>query len=516
MSSNMSILFSALLVFSSPLFAQENLQGEKQSEVPGKVDSNEQKTESEIAETEYDTWQGSSLGVRIRADSEGYYIEMVLPHVTDSPLKATDRILQVGELELADSLLSKLGDLLESTAPETVLDIKIIRNSEELVVPVTTLRHQFVDIASLVERIKANRIIRAHLKENGRLEELDTITDRMVEAVKSSSSPRLAYEGINQVIDEFGISHSAFVPAATYRQLRGGDGGGEMGFAIRRFSNDGEEGYFVVDSKPGTIAYESEIKLGDEILFINGVKVSESRRLVLAGEEQRYKVFAIDADEDEEVKIEYRKSENGELLTTRIPVGGPVELYDSISKSAKVIEHNEYTFGYVRFWNLMSPRANRALTENIESTFSECDGLILDLRGRGGILQVVNTIERTVDRLDKPVVAITDELTRSAKELLSYKLKKLEDVWVIGEKTSGAVTACRFYKLPSGNVFMYPAVPGSALARHTDGNVLEGNGVEPDENVDFYEAYCNGKDLLLDSALDRAVKMVDEFSPNEE
>lgn len=63
---------------------------------------------------------------------------------------------------------------------------------------------------------------------------------------------------------------------------------------------------------------------------------------------------------------------------------------------------------------------------------------------------------------------------------------------------------------------MYPAVPGSALARHTDGNVLEGNGVEPDENVDFYEAYCNGKDLLLDSALDRAAKMVDEFLPNEE
>ena len=351
----MSILFSALLVFSSPLFAQGNPQGEKQSEVPGKVDSNEQKTESEIAETEYDTWQGSSLGVRIQADSEGYYIEMVLPHVTDSPLKATDRILQVGELELADSLLSKLGDLLESTAPETVLDIKIIRNSEELVVPVTTLRHQFVDIASLVERIKANRIIKAHLKENGRLEELDTITDRMVEAVKSSSSPRLAYEGINQVIDDFGISHSAFIPASTYRQLLGGEGG-EMGFAIRRFSNDGKEGYFVVDSKPGTIAYESEIKLGDEILFINGVKVSESRRLVLAGEEQRYKVFAIDADEDEEVKIEYRKSENGELLTTRIPVGGPVELYDSISKSAKVIEHNEYTFGYVRFWNSIGPR----------------------------------------------------------------------------------------------------------------------------------------------------------------
>ena len=544
MSSNITILFSALLVFSSPLFAQENPQVEKQFEVPGKVDSNEQNSdeqpsgepspdapatagsdkekepakaelaESEIAETEYDTWQGSSLGVRILADAEGYYIEMVLPHVTDSPLKADDRILQVGELDLADSLLSKLGDLLKSTAPETVLDIKIIRDSEELVVPVTTLRHQFVDIARLVERIKANRIITAHLKEKGRLEELDTITDRMIEAVKSSSSPRLAYEGINQVIDEFGISHSALVPASTYQQLRGGDGG-EMGFAIRRFSNGGNEGYFVIDSKPGTIAYESEIKLGDEILVINGVKVGDSRRLMLAGEEQRYKIFAIDADEGEEVRIEYRKSENGELLTTQITVGGPVELYDSVSKSAKVIEHKEHTFGYVRFWNLMSPLANRALTENIESTFSGCDGLILDLRGRGGVIQAVNAIERTVEKLDKPVVAITDELTRSAKELLSYKLKKLEDVWVIGEKTSGAVTACGFYELPSGNVFMYPAVNSRALSRFTDGNVLEGKGVEPDENVDFYEAYCNGKDLLLDSAVDRAAKMVDEFLSTE-
>ena len=126
------------------------------------------------------------------------------------------------------------------------------------------------------------------------------------------------------------------------------------------------------------------------------------------------------------------------------------------------------------------------------------------MRGRGGIIPAVLAIDRTVREIEKPVIAITDELTRSAKEILSLRIKKSDNVTVIGEKTAGAVTACSFYSLPSGNVFMYPVMSAESLKRYTGGVIIEGTGVEADLPVDFFEAYCNGVDKLLDFAIETA------------
>lgn len=460
--------------------------------------------ENQDTSTEYDNWNGSSIGARIGIEKDGFYIQKVLPHVDDSPLKTGDRILKIGSVDASElaTFMRDVGRLLDKTAPNTQLSIALERDGEEQTVKLKTYRQEFVDIARLMERINRNKIIKDHLASLDRLEDLDSMTEKMVAAVRASRSPREAYEGINTVIDELDISHSAFVPGSTYRQLRGS--GGEVGLALRRFTVNGETGYFVIDMKPGTDVCNSKIRLGDRILFVNGVAIENSRRLVLSGEEQRYEVFAIDAEADETVRFEHQQAPGSPMMTQRVKAGKTVSLEDSVNASARVIEQDGRSFGYLRFWNLMSGRANKALQHHLETTFADCDAIILDLRGRGGIITTVTSIEKTVRRESRPVVAITDELTRSAKEILSFKLKNLDNVTVIGEKTAGAVTACNFYKLPSGNIFMYPVMSSERLSRYTDGVVLEGEGVEADLPVDFFEAYCYGNDKLLNSAVDVA------------
>lgn len=460
--------------------------------------------ENQDTATEYDDWQGSSIGARIGIQADGFYITKVLPHVDDSPLQAGDKVLAVGPIQASDiaTFLRDLGAYLKDTAPATVLKISLIRDDEEREIELKTYRREFVDIARLVERINSNQIIKQHLDDLGKLDDLDLLTSKMVSAVRASNSPREAYEGINSVIDEIGISHSAFVPGSTYRQLRGS--GGELGLALRRFNVNGESGYFVIDKKPGSAIDQSNLTLGDRILFVNGVEIERSRRLVLSGEEQRYEVFAIDAEPDEVVRFEYQHCPGSAWITERVRARKTLSLEDSVNASARIIDANDRSFGYLRFWNLMSGKANTALRNHLNSTFADCDAIILDLRGRGGVITSVLSIEKTVRQETKPVIAITDELTRSAKEMLAYKLKKLENVTVIGEKTAGAVTACNFYTLPSGNIFMYPVMSSDALSRYSDGAILEGNGVEADLPVDFFEAYCYGRDKLLDFAINTA------------
>ncbi len=467
--------------------------------------NDETQAQSDLTPTysEYDRWQGSSLGIRIGGDEEGYVVAKILPHMQDSVLKVGDQLLQIGDIVLKESALSKVGELLADTSPETEIAIKIIRDSEEATLRIKTLRKEFVDIASIVERIQSNRIIRKHLVETEQVDQMDTMTQRMVSAVRESRSPRLAQESINQIIDELGISHTAIVPKATYQQLLSNDGG-ELGLVLRRFQLNGREGYFAIDFKPGSAAHNCEIQLGDEIVFINGVKIEESRRLILAGEEQRYAVFGLHSEKGEEIRLEHRSSELGELKSTKLITTPTVSLGDAVSASVQVIEQGEQSFGYIRFWNLMSVAASRRLKENLKTTFKDCDALILDLRGRGGTLPTVLAIDRIIEKLELPVVAITDELTRSAKELLSFRLKLHDHVTVIGETTSGAVTAATFATLPSGNALMFPVMSSDSLKSYTGGAILEGVGVPPDEPVNFFEPFCNGRDELLSNALRRA------------
>ena len=131
----------------------------------------------------------------------------------------------------------------------------------------------------------------------------------------------------------------------------------------------------------------------------------------------------------------------------------------------------------------------------------------MDLRGRGGIVPAVTSLNQTVAKLDKPVVVVIDGLTRSAKEMLAYLLKKHDHVLVVGMKTAGAVTGATIANLPSGNSLMFPVASADSLKQFVDGAIIEGIGVEPDEEVNYFVPYSAGEDRILKVALQRVTEM---------
>ena len=137
--------------------------------------------------------------------------------------------------------------------------------------------------------------------------------------------------------------------------------------------------------------------------------------------------------------------------------------------------------------------------------------LILDLRGRGGLIPAVMAVDMMVKQCEIPVIAITDNLTRSAKEMLSLLIKKHDHVTVVGETTAGAVTGATMMQLPSGNGLMYPVMSTESLKRFTDNAVLEGVGVEPDIKVDFQLPWCGGNDRLLEAAIQTGDEQIQEL-----
>ena len=467
-------------------------------------------TEVTTSTNELDRWSGSSLGIRLDFRENRPEIIDVYDHVADSsPFMKGDRILTLGSLNFPESDGDALADLLAESDPGTELAAKVKRGEDELQVNVTTFRKELVDIAAIFRRLNGNKIIKNRLEETQREDLFDDFKSRMAKAVRASQSPRKAAEAINRIIDEVDVSHTAIIPASSGIGFSSKAKGG-LGLILQRHTFNGRTGYYVIDKKPGSPSYDSDILLGDEILSVNGVDLEDSRRLKLSGHEDRYQLFVIDAGIDEVCQIEYLRSPFDDAEIATLTSLEDLSTVASVKASKRTIRSQQKKIGYIRFWNLMSMGVNSALSKASTEEFAECDAVILDLRGRGGIVPAVLALNRTVAKIDKPVVVTIDGLTRSAKEMLTYLLKKQENVLVVGQKTSGAVTGATVFRLPSGNSLMYPVASADSLKQFIDGAILEGVGVEPDEPVDFFIPYCAGQDRILNFAVKRAVELVNK------
>jgi len=467
-----------------------------------------------IPVAELDVFRGSSLGVRIEEKGDYPVVTDIYSHVSvSSPFLKDDQIQQLGDLEFPGSTLAQVGELLKATDPESELAATVIRGDVKIRLNVTTLRKEFMDIQAIYRRLSSNRVIEQHLQGTGREELLDNITDRMVKSVSQSQSPRHAAEALNRIIDEIGVSHTAIIPVSAGLGFSTRPKG-SLGLVLQRHIINGRAGYFVIDLKPGSCSHESELKLGDEVLAINNVPISQSRRLVLSGHEDRHQLFAIQSDIEESVRLRYLRSPFDDADELDLKTSPDPNTVSSLKSSKRIIEVADQKVAYIRFWNLMSMGLSVQFAKYMNEDFAECDAVVMDLRGRGGIVPAVLALNRTVGKVDKPVVVVIDGLTRSAKEMLAYLLKKQDHVHVVGMKTSGAVTGATVTQLPSGNSMMIPVASAEALKHYIDGAILEGVGVEPDEHVNYFVPYSAGNDRILNVALQRATELVSSARPS--
>jgi carboxyl-terminal processing protease len=324
---------------------------------------------------------------------------------------------------------------------------------------------------------------------------------------------------INAMLDELGVSHTHhFIKEQpAYYQLvdifswplrrdipKYFSGGAITYSGIGIFTKTIEGKTFVSGVLAGLPADTAGLRVGDEIISADGSSFEP--------------VGSFRGKEGEAVALAIRRDANGPVTTIAVRPQRikPDDAFESAMRdSARIIEANGRRIGYIHVWSY----AGRSYQEILEAALSDgklkdADALIWDLRdGWGGarpsFLRIFDPhgptmilSERNGDtemvgfRWRKPVVLLTNNGTRSGKEVLTYGFKKNGYGEVVGEPTAGALLAARAFLLSDGSLLIL-AVNDVTV----DGERLEGKGVVPTIEVPFELPYAAGKDPQLNRAI---------------
>jgi carboxyl-terminal processing protease len=327
---------------------------------------------------------------------------------------------------------------------------------------------------------------------------------------------------INQMLSELQTSHTHFYTQQepAYYQLLGIFNRGSFRKTLQRIFQNGKLDYtgigiftkdingktFISGIIDGTPAAQSGLKVGDEVIAVDGKPY------------QPIQSFVDKAEQEVKVSIQQSPDPKYRKDLTVIPRKlNPDTLFlEAMRESIQIIERDNKRIGYVHIWSYAGEQYQQLLVEEIGfGKLKDTQGLILDLRdGWGGAdpnyLNIFNKqvpvltqmsrdgVKRTIDlQWRKPVVMLVNNGSRSGKEILAYGFKKYGLGKLIGTKTAGAVVGGSPFLLEDGNL-LYLAVVDVWI----DGERLEGKGVIPDIEVPFPLEYAQGKDPQFNKAVD--------------
>lgn len=307
----------------------------------------------------------------------------------------------------------------------------------------------------------------------------------------------------NRMLGELKVSHLVLIAKDAYKEHFAPEMGSkpepQVGFEVVK-----EDGKLWVRSiLEGGPAEKAGIRRGDRLVKIGGKDALKSKRLEEEGTDPGLPwppLYYVQARGTEPVEL-VMESVKGEFRTVTV-TPEPISMIEATAKSVKVIRHEGMKFGYVHTWHFLAPSIYQTVANAMKKKFSQCDALLLDIRGRGGSPIVMNAILglfRT-GAWDKPVVLLVDDRSRSAKEIFAWAFMKEKLGPVVGRTTEGAVLGSTFFPLSDGSCLLVPVQDGKM---YTKGDKLEGKGVTPDFVVEFPLPYANGYDEILEFAKDR-------------
>ena len=267
------------------------------------------------------------------------------------------------------------------------------------------------------------------------------------------------------------------------------------------FIPDKKEGGFkitrVLEESP---AMKADIKEGDVILAVNGIKVNPDDNVYTYLEKKAGKKIRLTL-----------KRKNGKVEDIDIKTISPWKQWELVYKewvkaNRELVEkESEGKLGYIHIpaMNLTSlERFKKELYENRRK-----EGLVLDIRYNGGgnihdeLLNILRrtkylySVERgegekeynTLFRWDKPVVLLINQFCYSDAEIFPAGFKQLKLGKVVGVPTYGAVIGTNNLELFDGTTFRQPEEGWYTL----DNRPLENNPVEPDIYVENPPVYDN-------------------------
>ncbi|MEK7467884.1 MAG: S41 family peptidase [Planctomycetota bacterium] len=331
----------------------------------------------------------------------------------------------------------------------------------------------------------------------------DALKEQYRPLAKAAKTQTELIEITNRMLGELKASHLVLLSKDAYQEHMLPEMGSEPVPQIGFEAIEIDGGLFVRSIFEGGPAEKAGIRRGDRIVKINGIPAKKSGLVEQAGSDPGLPwppLWYLRTEGTEKVMLTV-ESEKGKPRS--VPVTPePISAIEATKNSVRVIKYHGMRFGYVHTWHFLVAPIFKTVSDAMAKEFKKCDGLLLDIRGRGGSPIVMNAILglfRT-GAWDKPVVLLVDDRSRSAKEIFTWSFMKEKLGPAVGRTTEGAVLGSQFFPLSDGSCLLCPVVDGRM---YTKGDKLEGKGVTPDHVVEFPLPYSNGFDEILEFGKDR-------------
>jgi len=449
--------------------------------------------------------KGAYLGVSLEEGAGGLRISRVEKNSAAGAagLRPGDVLLRLGEFdELQGWDVRKLAQALSTLPGGGAYRIVVLRDRRKVELEIKPDPSLARDARALARRLKNHRLFSA-LDEKQEL--LETLEADLIGAVRRSRSTQAAYEALNEIIDRFDVSHTAVIPPWSYASMLGKGPDGKpvfhLGLTVQKLKGPGGERFFIRELMYGGAAREADLRIGDELLAVNGIPFSTSPRRTLAGYEARHSMYTIQVDSGESVRIGYRRKADGPTRNVAVKADRASTALDSTRESIRMLDRLGPGVGYIHLWNLLAPDNVAIFQAALDKKLRSARALVIDLRGRGGQVPVLKAIAKRLEADGRPAAILIDDLARSAKEVLAYMLKGKKGITLIGDTTAGAVRAAGYITFENQARVMLPVNARIQIEKLTGGLDLEGRGVDPDIFVDFHLPFLAGRDPILQQAL---------------
>ncbi len=338
-----------------------------------------------------------------------------------------------------------------------------------------------------------------------REEKLPGIIERHRDRAKSAKTLAEQRQVVHDLLSEIPASHMGVLSKSTFRHLMGElFSKTQPTFGFELMELDGK--HFAHSVLEGGPAAEAGLRRGDRIMLIDGLRLESNDRLDWRSDDS----FLVDppirrlkCQEGDSIKLLVER-EWGDTFEIELSAEN-YSAFMAARASAKTITIEGKKIGYIHFWFIHLTGVAELLKEKLEGEFADCDALIIDLRGRGGsggaLQGIYDVLSGKNSDWNRPVIALVNRRSRSAKEVMAYEMKRQEIALIVGERTAGAVIPASFAEIGDETMLMFPAIQ---FGNYT--SLLEGKGVEPDLFVMEAGPYSAGADPLLETGLLESVK----------
>jgi carboxyl-terminal processing protease len=325
------------------------------------------------------------------------------------------------------------------------------------------------------------------------------------EALKSATSNGDVFGIIGQALVDLNDSHTTFIPPGRAQRT-------EYGWSMQIIGSR----CFIVAVRPKSDAEAKGLKVGDELMSLNGFEPSRDNLWKM-----QYAYYALWPQAAMKLLVKSPGGQPRELIIlSKITMGKRLLNNDDFRSfeleaqtEAYLTRHRYYeNMDGVFIWKMPQFDLTEGQVDDMMNKVAKHRALILDLRGNGG--GYVDTLQRLVSNIfdrdikigevkrrneSKPylaktrgekafkgeLVVLVDSASGSASEVFARVVQLEKRGVVLGDITAGAVMRSKIYPLEHGTEqrIYYALSITDADIIMTDGKSLEHVGVVPDEKL---------------------------------